>query len=102
MLPKVTRNLASMVGGRDTDADVPKDKYVPVLQNVLSNALMLEGWLAHYEQRVFSVETGAILDYLRKCGQFFLSVFCAFLVRDLGLLLDHYLRDPTAAFAAHS
>jgi len=73
-----------------------------MLLNIFEHAQYIESWLTHYETKIGTssndIYDNQVLERLRRIGEFFYSVVCAFVIRDFNLLLERYLRKATQSF----
>ncbi|KAJ3111827.1 hypothetical protein HDU96_005306 [Phlyctochytrium bullatum] len=93
---KLSRGLSTL--GRKAEKVADLSLYIELLHRLFSNAQILEEYMNHYEgkisadiQAMYSVE-GQTLERLKRISNFFQTVICAFVVRDLEILLDRYQR----------
>jgi len=73
--------------------------YIQMLLNIFENGQCVETWLTQYESKpsLDSVDN-QILERIKRIGDFFYSVVCAFVIRDFDMLLERYLRKTTQSF----
>jgi len=76
--------------------------YIQMLLNIFEHSQYIELWLTHYETKIGAssndIYDNQVLERLRRIGEFFYSVVCAFVIRDFNLLLERYLRKSTQSF----
>jgi hypothetical protein len=55
----------------------------------------------HFSMLPTSSSTSAVLDRLARISEFLYDVICAFVMEDLRLLLDKYLKEMRKSFLAY-
>lgn len=69
-------------------------KYISVLSKLLKESLVLEEWFDHFLAQEGDLDAQVALK-LRKVGEFYFSVVCAFVVRDFNQLVKRYMKKAT-------
>jgi len=77
-----------------THAGKSDDHYVDLLKENLMKAVVLEGWLDHFEK---GGVTEAV-ELLQRVSDFFYSVILAFVIRDFSMLLKRHMKKCNESF----
>lgn len=91
----VASTAFGLVSGNKNKEEPVKDAYIECLIRVFQRAQFFDSWLSFFQERGTNKE---IEEKLEEIMDYFNSTLCAFVVHDLNVLLETWLRDSQASF----
>jgi hypothetical protein len=91
----IYKSAMGLVANR-TKEDTTDHPYIPWLISIFEHSQFLDGWITHFENQG---NPKAIQDRLEKISFFFYFVLCHFVLQDLNILLERYMRKSRESFS---
>ncbi|KAL0488357.1 laminin subunit gamma [Acrasis kona] len=90
----IYKSAMGLVANR-TKEDTTEHPYVPWLISIFEHAQFLDNWIVHFEKE----PSGDVNERLEKISSFFYFVLCHFVLQDLNILLERYMRKSRESFS---